>query len=96
MFTKPCKRTRKNCCSPPDTMTPTPLRYVCISDLHLGAAYSSLTFSDSRGRPDPARCSDTLAALKDAKAKGQTIIAVVNVAESSIARDSRAACGSID
>jgi glucosamine--fructose-6-phosphate aminotransferase (isomerizing) len=30
---------------------------------------------------------DTLAALRDAKAKGQTIIAVVNVAESSIARE---------
>src|SRR6201999_2779901 len=30
---------------------------------------------------------DTLAALKDAKAKGQTIIAVVNVPESSIARE---------
>jgi glucosamine--fructose-6-phosphate aminotransferase (isomerizing) len=30
---------------------------------------------------------DTLAALKEAKAKGQTIIAVVNVAESSIARE---------
>jgi glucosamine--fructose-6-phosphate aminotransferase (isomerizing) len=30
---------------------------------------------------------DTLAALRDAKAKGQTTIAVVNVAESSIARD---------
>ncbi|MBV9331269.1 MAG: glutamine--fructose-6-phosphate transaminase (isomerizing), partial [Alphaproteobacteria bacterium] len=30
---------------------------------------------------------DTLAALKDAKAKGQTTIAVVNVAESSIARE---------
>ena len=30
---------------------------------------------------------DTLAALKDAKAKGQTIIAIVNVAESSIARE---------
>src|ERR1700749_4360336 len=30
---------------------------------------------------------DTLAALRDAKAKGQTTIAVVNVAESSIARE---------
>src|SRR5476649_1728181 len=30
---------------------------------------------------------DTLAALRDAKAKGQTIIAIVNVAESSIARE---------
>ena len=30
---------------------------------------------------------DTLAALKDAKAKGQTIIAIVNVPESSIARE---------
>src|SRR6202007_3436042 len=31
---------------------------------------------------------DTLAALRDAKARGQTTIAVVNVAESSIARES--------
>ncbi|KQP12793.1 metallophosphoesterase [Pseudorhodoferax sp. Leaf267] len=32
-------------------------RYVCLSDLHLGAAYSTLSGAD------PARCSDTLAAL---------------------------------
>lgn len=38
-------------------------RYVCLSDLHLGAAYSTLSGTDAHGRPDPARCSDTLAAL---------------------------------
>ncbi|RCW69254.1 metallophosphoesterase [Pseudorhodoferax soli] len=39
------------------------LRYLCLSDLHLGAAYSCLVGTDARGQPDPTRCSDTLAAF---------------------------------
>ena len=35
-------------------------RYVCLSDLHLGAAYSILTYADAQGRPDPGRPSDTV------------------------------------
>ncbi|MDM0069832.1 metallophosphoesterase [Variovorax sp. J31P207] len=38
-------------------------RYVCLSDLHLGAGYSTLTATDARGEPDPARPSPTLTAL---------------------------------
>lgn len=41
-------------------------RYVCLSDLHLGAAYSTLTPTDAQGRPDPGRPSDTLVALGQA------------------------------
>lgn len=38
-------------------------RYICLSDLHLGAAYSTLTYADAQGRPDPARPSDTQVAF---------------------------------
>ena len=38
-------------------------RYVCLSDLHLGAGYSTLTSTDAEGRPDPTRPSATLTAL---------------------------------
>ena len=41
-------------------------RYVCLSDLHLGAAYSTLTDADAQGRPDPGRPSATLIAFGDA------------------------------
>ena len=44
-------------------MSPPTPRYLCLSDLHLGAAYSTLVALDDKGRPDPARSSDTLAAL---------------------------------
>ncbi len=39
------------------------LRYLCLSDLHLGAAYSCLVGTDDRGRPDPALRNDALVAL---------------------------------
>jgi hypothetical protein len=39
------------------------VRYVCMSDLHLGAAYSVLSGTDAEGRPDPSQCSPALAAL---------------------------------
>ena len=42
------------------------LRYVCLSDMHLGAAYSTLTDVDAQGRPDPTRPSGTLVAFGDA------------------------------
>jgi hypothetical protein len=38
-------------------------RYVCLSDLHLGAAYSTLTYADAQGRPDPGRPSETQVAF---------------------------------
>ena len=41
-------------------------RYVCLSDLHLGAAYSILTYADAQGRPDPGRPSDTQIAFGSA------------------------------
>ncbi|OUM02560.1 metallophosphoesterase [Variovorax sp. JS1663] len=41
-------------------------RYVCLSDLHLGAAYSTLTYADAQGRPDPGRPSDTQTAFGSA------------------------------
>ena len=41
-------------------------RYVCLSDLHLGAAYSTLTYADAQGRPDPGRPSDTQIAFGSA------------------------------
>jgi hypothetical protein len=41
-------------------------RYVCLSDLHLGAGYSTLTSTDARGEPDPTRPSATLVALGQA------------------------------
>ena len=41
-------------------------RYVCLSDLHLGAGYSTLTSTDAEGRPDPTRPSATLTALGQA------------------------------
>ncbi len=42
------------------------LRYVCLSDLHLGAGYSTLTAVDAQGRPDPTRPGETLTALGQA------------------------------
>ncbi|GAA4354215.1 hypothetical protein GCM10023165_45220 [Variovorax defluvii] len=41
-------------------------RYVCLSDLHLGAAYSTLTYADGQGRPDPGRPSPTQVAFGSA------------------------------
>ena len=43
-----------------------PPRYVCLSDLHLGAAYSTLTCADAQGRPDPGRPSATQVAFGSA------------------------------
>ena len=43
-----------------------PPRYVCLSDLHLGAAYSTLTYADAQGRPDPGRPSATQVAFGSA------------------------------
>lgn len=50
---------------------PHALRYLCLSDLHLGAAYSLLTHSDDQGHPDPTRPSATLVAF--AQALRQTV-----------------------
>jgi UDP-2,3-diacylglucosamine pyrophosphatase LpxH len=44
-------------------MAPKAPRYVCLSDLHLGAANSTLTDTSAEGRPDPSRASGTLAAF---------------------------------
>lgn len=41
-------------------------RYVCLSDLHLGAAYSTLTDTNAHGEPDPTRPSATLSAFGSA------------------------------
>lgn len=55
--------------------TPPPgLRYLCLSDLHLGAAYSLLTHSDDDGRPDPSTASATLVAF--GQALRQTVAAL--------------------
>lgn len=54
--------------------TPHAVRYVCLSDLHLGAAYSLLTHSDDQGRPDPATASATLVAF--GRALRQTLAAL--------------------
>ena len=47
------------------TASSTP-RYVCLSDLHLGAGYSTLTSTDAQGQPDPSQPSATLVALGQA------------------------------
>lgn len=54
--------------------SPHALRYLCLSDLHLGAAYSLLTHSDDQGRPDPATASATLVAF--GQALRQTVAAL--------------------
>ena len=45
------------------------LKYVCLSDLHLGADYSVLTHMDSNGKTSVRAPSTTLTALADALAK---------------------------
>jgi hypothetical protein len=42
------------------------LRYLCLSDLHLGAAYSCLVGTDAQGRSDPTLCSETLTTFSTA------------------------------
>ncbi|MBQ1764916.1 MAG: metallophosphoesterase [Aquincola sp.] len=53
---------------------PHALRYLCLSDLHLGAAYSLLTSSDDKDQPDPKRPSATLVAF--GQALRQTVAAL--------------------
>lgn len=47
----------------------TALRYLCLSDLHLGAGYSLLTGCDACGHPEPGAGTDTLRLLGQALAR---------------------------
>ncbi|HJV70262.1 hypothetical protein [Ideonella sp.] len=60
--------------------TPPPLRYVCLSDLHLGAANSLLTQVTASGRADPERPSACLVAL--ARALRASVARMVEAAPS--------------